>query len=62
MTEINQQHLSLAVLEPRSEYPVERLNRRFGQLSLLIGYDALRKLHKDTQNAVLLSDLVKEAA
>jgi nicotinic acid mononucleotide adenylyltransferase len=32
------------------------------QLVVLIGNDALRKLHKDTKNAVLLADLVKEAA
>lgn len=32
------------------------------QLKELIGYEALRKLHKDTGNALLLVDLVKEAA
>jgi hypothetical protein len=32
------------------------------QLSTLIGHDALRKLNKDTKNALLLADLVKEAA
>jgi len=32
------------------------------QLKALIGYEALRKLHKDTDNALLLADLVKEAA
>ncbi|NVZ62030.1 hypothetical protein [Pseudomonas gingeri] len=32
------------------------------QLKDLIGYEALRKLHKDTTNALLLADLVKEAA
>jgi nicotinic acid mononucleotide adenylyltransferase len=32
------------------------------QLAVLIGSDALRKLHKDTKNALLLADLVKEAA
>lgn len=32
------------------------------QLVPLIGNDALRKLHKDTKNALLLADLVKEAA
>ncbi|MGH8351580.1 MAG: hypothetical protein ACRES5_34280 [Pseudomonas sp.] len=32
------------------------------QLKELIGYDALRKLHKDTANALLLADLVKEVA
>lgn len=32
------------------------------QLKALIGYDALRQLHKATDNALLLADLVKEAA
>lgn len=32
------------------------------QLAVLIGHDTLRKLHKDTKNALLLADLVKEAA
>ena len=32
------------------------------QLAVLIGNDSLRKLHKDTKNALLLADLVKEAA
>lgn len=32
------------------------------QLAELIGNDDLRKLHKDTKNALLLADLVKEAA
>jgi len=32
------------------------------QLALLIGNDAVRKLNKDTKNALLLADLVKEAA
>lgn len=32
------------------------------QLTVLIGNDSLRKLHKDTKNALLLADLVKEAA
>ncbi|MGB4486846.1 MAG: hypothetical protein WBI95_15210 [Pseudomonas veronii] len=32
------------------------------QLKTLIGYDALRQLHKATDNALLLADLVKEAA
>ncbi|NUT82391.1 hypothetical protein [Pseudomonas brassicacearum] len=42
---------------------VTRFRKEFDrQLSLLIGYDALRKLHKDTQNALLVADLVKEAA
>jgi hypothetical protein len=32
------------------------------QLVALIGSDVLRKLNKDTKNALLLADLVKEAA
>ncbi|NWA25792.1 hypothetical protein HX866_12915 [Pseudomonas gingeri] len=32
------------------------------QLKELVGYEALRKLHKDTDNALLLADLRKEAA
>lgn len=32
------------------------------QLVALIGNDALRKLTKDTKNALLLADMVKEAA
>jgi nicotinic acid mononucleotide adenylyltransferase len=32
------------------------------QLVALVGIDALRKLNKDTKNALLLADLVKEAA
>ncbi|MBD9599226.1 hypothetical protein IB252_05165 [Pseudomonas sp. PDM10] len=32
------------------------------QLVALISNDALRKLNKDTKNALLLADLVKEAA
>lgn len=32
------------------------------QLKALIGHDALRQLHKATYNALLLADLVKEAA
>ena len=32
------------------------------QLAVLIGNDNLRKLQKDTKNALLLADLVKEAA
>lgn len=31
------------------------------QLKALIGHDALRQLHKATDNALLLADLVKEA-
>ncbi|WP_340051146.1 hypothetical protein [Pseudomonas proteolytica] len=32
------------------------------QLKALIGYDTVRQLHKATDNALLLADLVKEAA
>jgi hypothetical protein len=32
------------------------------QLKALIGHDALRQLHKATDNALLLADLVREAA
>lgn len=32
------------------------------QLAVLIDNDSLRKRHKDTKNALLLADLVKEAA
>ena len=32
------------------------------QLKALIGHDALRQLHKTTANALLLADLVREAA
>jgi hypothetical protein len=32
------------------------------QLVTLIGQKSLRKLHKDTRNALLLTDLIKEAA
>jgi len=57
--ELHQQHAK-ATAELRE---ATRFRKEFDrQLSLLIGYDALRKLHKDTQNALLLADLVKEAA
>lgn len=40
-----------------------RFRKEFDRhLKELIGYEALRKLHKDTANALLLADLVKEAA
>jgi hypothetical protein len=40
-----------------------RHNKEFDrQLKSLIGYDALRELHKAADNALLLADLVKEAA
>jgi len=42
---------------------VIRHNKEFDRrLKALIGYDALRELHKATDNALLLADLVKEAA
>ncbi|HEY0288533.1 MAG TPA: hypothetical protein VGC62_16240 [Pseudomonas sp.] len=42
---------------------VTRYRKEFDrQLKTLIGYDALRKLHKGTENALLLADLVKEVA
>jgi hypothetical protein len=42
---------------------VTRFRKEFDrQLAALIGYDAMRQLHKDTKHALLLADLVKEAA
>jgi hypothetical protein len=42
---------------------VSRFRKEFDrQLTALIGYDAMRQLHKDTKQALLLADLVKEAA
>jgi hypothetical protein len=42
---------------------VTRFRNEFDrQLAVLIGYDAMRQLHKDTRHALLLTDLVKEAA
>lgn len=44
-------------------HQVTRFRKEFDrQLAALIGNDALRKLNKDTNNALLLADLVKEAA
>lgn len=44
-------------------HEVMRFRKEFDrQLSTLIGHDALRKLNKDTKNALLLTDLVKEPA
>lgn len=55
-----QQQLTKAVAELRE---VTRFRKEFDrQLATLIGQEALRKLHKDTRNAVLLMDLIKEAA
>jgi len=57
--ELQQQHAK-ATSELRE---VNRFRNEFDrQLKTLIGYDALRKLHKATENALLLADLVKEAA
>lgn len=40
-----------------------RHNKEFDrQLKALIGNDAVRQLHKETEKALLLADLVKEAA
>ncbi|KTC25777.1 hypothetical protein [Pseudomonas pergaminensis] len=40
-----------------------RYNKEFDrQLKALIGYEALRQLHKATDDALLLADLVREAA
>jgi hypothetical protein len=55
-----QQQLTTATTELRE---VTRFRKEFDrQLSTLIGPDALRKLHKDTRNALMLADLIKEAA
>jgi hypothetical protein len=56
---LQQQHAK-ATKELRA---LTRYNRELDrQLKALIGYDALRQLHKSTNNALLLADLVKEAA
>ena len=40
-----------------------RYNKEFDrQLNALLGYEALRQLHKATNDALLLADLVKEEA
>lgn len=40
-----------------------RYNKEFDrQLKALIGYEALRQLHKATDDALLLAELVREAA
>lgn len=55
-----QQQCTKAITE-RQE--VTRFRKEFDrQLAELIGNDALRKLHKSTRNALLLADLMKEAA
>ena len=44
-------------------HDITRRNREFDrQLRALIGYNRLRDLHKATDDALLLADLVKEAA
>lgn len=44
-------------------HDITRRNREFDrQLRALIGYNRLRDLHKATDEALLLADLVKEAA
>lgn len=44
-------------------HDITRRNREFDrQLIALIGYNRLRDLHKATDDALLLADLVKEAA
>lgn len=56
---LQQQHAK-ATRELRA---LTRYSKEFDrQLKALIGYDALRQLHKATDNALLLTDLVKEAA
>jgi hypothetical protein len=55
-----QQQLTQASTELRE---VTRFRKEFDrQLATLIGHDALRKLHKDIRNALMLADLIKEAA
>ncbi|WP_339492269.1 hypothetical protein [Pseudomonas sp. EA_15y_Pfl2_R67] len=57
--ELHQQHAK-ATAELRE---VTRFREEFDrQLSKLIGHEALRQLHKSTLHALLLADLVKEAA
>lgn len=44
-------------------HALTRYSKEFArQLKPLIGYEALRQLHKATNNALLLADLMKEAA
>ncbi|MHC8298981.1 hypothetical protein [Pseudomonas sp. ZS1P83] len=55
-----QQQCARVITELRE---LTRIRKEFDrQLAVLIGNDALRKLHKDTKNALLLVDLIKEAA
>ena len=56
---LQQQHTK-AIQELRS---LTRYNKELDrQLKALIGHDSLRQLHKTTANALLLADLVREAA
>lgn len=56
---LQQQH-NKAIQELRA---LTRYNKELDrQLKALIGHDALRQLHKTTANALLLADLVREAA
>lgn len=56
---LQQQHAK-ATRELRA---LTRYSKEFDrQLKALIGYEALRQLHKTTDNALLLADLVREAA
>lgn len=56
---LQQQHAK-AIKDLRT---LTRYNKEFEQqLKALIGCNALRQLHKLTNNALLLADLVKEAA
>ncbi|MGX1184981.1 hypothetical protein AB7M29_002660 [Pseudomonas sp. F-14 TE3623] len=55
-----QQQCTKATTELRE---VTRFHKEFDrQLAALIGHDAMRQLHKDTKHALLLADLIKEAA
>jgi len=55
-----QQQCSKATTELRE---MTRFRKEFDrQLAALIGYDAMRQLHKETKHALLLADLIKEAA
>ncbi|AZD34850.1 hypothetical protein C4K22_2097 [Pseudomonas chlororaphis subsp. aurantiaca] len=55
-----QQECTKAITELQE---LSRFRREFDrQLTERIGADAVHQLHKDTKNALLLADLVKEAA
>lgn len=56
---LQQQHAkAIKELRALTRY-IKELDR---QLKALIGYEALRQLHKATDNTLLLADLVREAA